>query len=126
MGEFDGQVALVTGAASGIGRASARLFAEAGAKVVVADSLLHRGGSQQRLSQLRPQEEHKLYQMQSEAEEPAWIILYHHKPRVWSSASTRSSIRLRRDTNLPAHDRNHQNAILRAARCRRRAVPLAQ
>ena len=37
MGEFDGQVALVTGAASGIGRASARLFAEAGAKVVVAD-----------------------------------------------------------------------------------------
>jgi NAD(P)-dependent dehydrogenase (short-subunit alcohol dehydrogenase family) len=37
MGEFDGQVALVTGAASGIGRASARLFAEAGARVVVAD-----------------------------------------------------------------------------------------
>jgi NAD(P)-dependent dehydrogenase (short-subunit alcohol dehydrogenase family) len=37
MGEFDGKVALVTGAASGIGRASARLFAEAGAKVVVAD-----------------------------------------------------------------------------------------
>jgi NAD(P)-dependent dehydrogenase (short-subunit alcohol dehydrogenase family) len=37
MGEFDGRVALVTGAASGIGRASARLFAEAGAKVVVAD-----------------------------------------------------------------------------------------
>jgi NAD(P)-dependent dehydrogenase (short-subunit alcohol dehydrogenase family) len=37
MGEFDGKVALVTGAASGIGRARARLFAEAGAKVVVAD-----------------------------------------------------------------------------------------
>ena len=37
MAEFDGKVALVTGAASGIGRASARLFAEAGAKVVVAD-----------------------------------------------------------------------------------------
>jgi len=37
MGEFEGQVALVTGAASGIGRASARLFAEAGAKVVAAD-----------------------------------------------------------------------------------------
>jgi NAD(P)-dependent dehydrogenase (short-subunit alcohol dehydrogenase family) len=37
MGDFDGKVAIVTGAASGIGRASARLFAEAGAKVVVAD-----------------------------------------------------------------------------------------
>jgi NAD(P)-dependent dehydrogenase (short-subunit alcohol dehydrogenase family) len=37
MAEFEGKVALVTGAASGIGRASARLFAEAGAKVAVAD-----------------------------------------------------------------------------------------
>lgn len=37
MGEFDGRVALVTGAASGIGRASARLFAEGGAAVVAAD-----------------------------------------------------------------------------------------
>src|SRR5438552_3190340 len=34
---FEGRVSLVTGAASGIGRASARAFAEAGAKVVVAD-----------------------------------------------------------------------------------------
>ena len=35
--EFDGKVALVTGAASGIGRASALAFAAAGAKVVVVD-----------------------------------------------------------------------------------------
>ena len=37
MPQFDGRVALVTGAASGIGRASALAFARAGAKVAVAD-----------------------------------------------------------------------------------------
>jgi NAD(P)-dependent dehydrogenase (short-subunit alcohol dehydrogenase family) len=37
MGMFDGKVALVTGAASGIGRASAQLFAEHGARVMVSD-----------------------------------------------------------------------------------------
>jgi len=34
---YDGKVALVTGAGSGIGRVTARAFAEAGARVVVAD-----------------------------------------------------------------------------------------
>ena len=37
MGVLDGKVAIITGAATGIGRASALLFARAGARVVVAD-----------------------------------------------------------------------------------------
>jgi NAD(P)-dependent dehydrogenase (short-subunit alcohol dehydrogenase family) len=37
MGTLDGKIAVVTGAASGIGRASARLMAAEGARVVVAD-----------------------------------------------------------------------------------------
>ena len=37
---FEGKVALVTGAASGMGLATARMFAEAGAAVVLADTKL--------------------------------------------------------------------------------------
>ena len=37
MGKLTGRVAIITGAASGIGRAASKLFAEAGAYVVIAD-----------------------------------------------------------------------------------------
>ena len=43
MGQLDGKVAIVTGAARGQGRAEARLFAAEGAKVVVTDVLTKEG-----------------------------------------------------------------------------------
>jgi NAD(P)-dependent dehydrogenase (short-subunit alcohol dehydrogenase family) len=43
MKAFEGKVVIVTGASSGIGRASAELYAREGAKVVVSDVDEHGG-----------------------------------------------------------------------------------
>ena len=43
MGRMDGKVAIVTGAARGTGEATARLLAEEGARVVLADVLEEQG-----------------------------------------------------------------------------------
>ena len=48
-GQFEGKVALVTGAASGIGRASALAFAREGARIVVADLAVDGGEETVRL-----------------------------------------------------------------------------
>lgn len=44
--QFDGRVALVTGAASGIGRVGARIFAREGAKVIVSTDANIKGGEE--------------------------------------------------------------------------------
>jgi NAD(P)-dependent dehydrogenase (short-subunit alcohol dehydrogenase family) len=48
---FNGKVALVTGAAAGIGRASALAFAHGGARVVAAD--VHTAGGEETVAQIQ-------------------------------------------------------------------------
>lgn len=66
---FDGKVALVTGAGSGIGRTTAKAFAEAGAKVVVSD--IAPAGGEATVEQIHAQGGEAIFVQADVADEPS-------------------------------------------------------
>ncbi len=72
MGSLEGKRAIITGAASGIGRASALLFAERGAKLVITD--LNAQGLEETVAQLRARDlDARVQALVGDAAEPAHV-----------------------------------------------------
>src|SRR5205823_6848713 len=71
-GELAGRVAVITGGASGIGRATAHLLASRGAHVVVAD--LNRGGGEEVAAQLESEFGARSEEHTSELQSLAYLV----------------------------------------------------
>jgi 3(or 17)beta-hydroxysteroid dehydrogenase len=88
MNRLDGKVALISGAARGIGAETARLMAEAGAKVAVGDVLDERGRETARAIESTGAE--AIYTRLDVTREEDWTARSRPSPTV-SAASTSSS-----------------------------------
>ena len=107
MGELDGKVAVVTGAASGIGEATARAFAAAGANVVVT-----------------AQHEEKAKPVADSIAERAarrWRSASTRRTRSRSPRGCRRSSAVRRDRHPPQQRGDHERGVHDARRVDPRA-----
>lgn len=73
MGRLEGKVAIVTGGAAGIGEATARLFAQEGAKVVIAD--IDQANGERVAGQIRQEGQEAVYQLLDVTKEDDWQAL---------------------------------------------------
>lgn len=70
MGRLDGKVAMVTGGAAGIGKATATLFAKEGAKVIVAD--IQEAAARKTVDEIRQNNGEAIYIHLDVSQEAAW------------------------------------------------------
>jgi NAD(P)-dependent dehydrogenase (short-subunit alcohol dehydrogenase family) len=88
MSRLDGKIALITGAARGLGAATARRFAEEGAKVVITD--LNEAGGEETATAIRQAGGDCMFLRQdvtSEAEWPTVIDVLVNNAGIWMSSS---------------------------------------